>query len=96
MRDGLRQAGGTVGQVGLPIKPGTSCWTGQIGEAQVLGLAVSELAEGPGAVDLLLPRLLLGEALEPDLIAGLAVGGLVPSLPRHRLLTEEKPRSPGA
>ena len=71
---------GTVGQLGLPIKPGTSCWTGRIGKAQVLGLAVSELAEGPGAVDLLLPRLLLGEALEPALIADLAVGGLVPSL----------------
>ena len=84
--EGLRQAGGTVNQIGLPIEPGTACWVGRLGEVQVLGLASCELFGRPGAVDLLLPRLLLGEPLTKGLIARLAAGGLVESLPVHRLL----------
>lgn len=85
--EGLRQAGGTVDQIGIPIEPGTACWTGRLGEAQVLGLASCELFGRPGAVDLLLPRLILGEPLTKGLIARLAGGGLVESLPVHRQLS---------
>jgi molybdenum cofactor cytidylyltransferase len=82
--EGLRQAGGTVDQIGIPIEPGTACWTGRLGDRQVLGLASCELFGRPGAVDLLLPRLLLGEPLDRGLLARLAAGGLVESLPVHR------------
>ena len=41
------------------------------------------------AVDLLLPRLLLGEPLRRPLLARLAAGGLVGSLPVHRAIVKE-------
>jgi molybdenum cofactor cytidylyltransferase len=84
--EGLRQAGGTVDQIGLPIEPGTACWTGRIQDRQVLGLASCELFGRPGAVDMLVPRLLLGERLDRATIARLAAGGLVESLSVHRTL----------
>lgn len=84
--EGLRQAGGTVDQIGIPIEPGTACWIGQIEGVQVLGLASCELFGRQGAVDLLLPRLLLGERLDRRTIARLASVGLVESLPVHRAL----------
>jgi molybdenum cofactor cytidylyltransferase len=85
--EGLRQAGGVVDQIGTPIEPGTACWTGRLGEVQVLGLASCELFGRPGAVDLLLPRLLLGEPLTKTLLARLGAIGLVDALPVHRTLT---------
>ena len=85
--EGLRQAGGQVDQIGIPIEPGTACWTGQIQGQQVLGLASCELFGRVGAVDLLLPRLLLGEPLTRGLLARLASQGLVDSLPIHRQLS---------
>jgi molybdenum cofactor cytidylyltransferase len=84
--EGLRQAGGTVDQIGVPIEPGTACWTGRLQDRQVLGLASCELFGRPGAIDQLLPRLILGEPLTRKLIARLAAGGLVDSLPVHRPL----------
>ncbi|MFN8523249.1 MAG: hypothetical protein U0821_09120 [Chloroflexota bacterium] len=82
--EGLRQAGGSVDQIGVPLEPGTACWTGRIAGRQVLGLASCELFGRPGAVDLLLPRLLLGESLDRSLLARLGSEGLVASLPVHR------------
>ena len=82
--EGLRQAGGQVDQIGMPIEPGTACWTGRIEGRQVLGLASCELFGRPGAADVLIPRLLLGEPLDRALLARLAVGGLIDSLPIHR------------
>jgi hypothetical protein len=87
--EGLRQAGGTVDQIGIAIEPGTACWAGRLGDVQVLGLASCELFGRPGAVDLLLPRLLLGEPLTRSLLARLAAGGLIDSLPVHRAIVRE-------
>jgi molybdenum cofactor cytidylyltransferase len=85
---GVRQAGGQVDQIGIPIEPGTACWTGRIAGRQVLGLATCELFGRPGAIDMLLPRMLLGEPLDRATLAQLAAGGLVESLPVHRPLVE--------
>jgi molybdenum cofactor cytidylyltransferase len=82
--EGLRQAGGVVDQIGIPIEPGTACWTGRLQDVQVLGLASCELFGRPGAVDLLLPRLLLGEPLTRRLLARLGAIGNVDALPIHR------------
>jgi hypothetical protein len=84
--EGLREAGGVVDQIGIPIEPGTACWTGRLQEVQVLGLASCELFGRPGAVDLLLPRLLLGEPLTRSLLARLGAIGNVDALPVHRAL----------
>jgi molybdenum cofactor cytidylyltransferase len=75
--EGLRQAGGEVVQYGIPAEPGTACWIGRLGTVPVLGLASCELFGQPGALDLLLPRLFTGEALDQALVRSLALGGLL-------------------
>lgn len=75
--DGLRAAGGEVDQIGVPAEPGTACWIGHLGERPVLGLASCELFGKPGALDLLLPRVLSGQRLDKQLLRSLGRGGLV-------------------
>jgi molybdenum cofactor cytidylyltransferase len=75
--EGLRKAGGSVDQIGIPAEPGTACWIGHIGSTPVLGLASCELFGQPGALDLLLPALHTGAALDKALLSALAPGGLL-------------------
>jgi molybdenum cofactor cytidylyltransferase len=75
--DALRAAGGVVERIGIPIEPGTACWVGRLGSRSVFGLASCELFGSPGAFDVLLPRLLLGEHPDDALLAQLARGGLL-------------------
>ena len=75
--EGLRHAGGEVLQLGIPAEPGTACWIGRLEAVPVLGLASCELFGQPGALDLLLPRLFSSEALDQQLLRGLAYGGLL-------------------
>lgn len=92
--EGLRQVGGRVDQIGIPLEPGTACWIGSVRDVPVLGLASCELFGRPGALDLLLPRLLSGTALNRDLVRSLALGGLLlgPSrvAPYHSIATTEE------
>jgi hypothetical protein len=74
---GGRRAGGQVVQIGIPAEPGTACWIGRLESTPVLGLASCELFGQPGALDLLLPRLLTGEALDVGLLRRIALGGLL-------------------
>jgi molybdenum cofactor cytidylyltransferase len=75
--EGLRRAGGEVVQIGIPAEPGTACWIGELDSTPVLGLASCELFGQPGALDLLLPRLFTGDALDRDLLRRIAPGGLL-------------------
>ncbi len=75
--EALRHAGGTVDQIGIPAEPGTACWIGHLEGRPVLGLASCELFGQPGALDLLLPRILTGEALDRTLLRRIANGGLL-------------------
>lgn len=75
--DGLRAAGGEVVQIGVPAEPGTACWIGHLEQLPVLGLASCELFGKPGALDLLLPRILSGQPLNRKLLRSLGRGGLV-------------------
>jgi molybdenum cofactor cytidylyltransferase len=75
--DALRAAGGAVERVGIPIEPGTACWVGRLGTHSVFGLASCELFGSPGAFDVLLPRLLLGEHPDAAMLANLALSGLL-------------------
>ncbi|MBV9543563.1 MAG: hypothetical protein JOY61_04230 [Chloroflexi bacterium] len=75
--DGLRAAGGEVLQIGVPAEPGTACWIARLDDIPVLGLASCELFGKPGALDLLLPRILSGQPLTRRLVRGLGRGGLV-------------------
>ncbi len=94
MFEGLRAAGGEVHQIGIPAEPGTACWFGRLDGRPILGLASCELFGRPGALDLLLPHMLVGTPLDEELIRRLALGGLLlggPSriLPYHAAETEE-------
>lgn len=75
--DAVRLAGGSVDQIGIPAEPGTACWIGQLDGRPVLGLASCELFGQPGALDLLLPRVLSGERLDRALLRRIASGGLL-------------------
>ena len=75
--DAVRRAGGTVDQMGIPAEPGTACWIGRLEGHPVLGLASCELFGQPGALDLLLPRILSGETLDRALLRRIANGGLL-------------------
>lgn len=75
--EALREAGGGVERIGVPIEPGTACWVGRLDALTVFGLASCELFGSPGAFDILLPRLLLGEHPDTSLLASLATGGLL-------------------
>jgi molybdenum cofactor cytidylyltransferase len=77
MFSGLRAAGGSVLQTGIPAEPGTACWFGELDNCEVLGLASCELFGRPGALDLILPRLHAGERLDAELMQRIAVGGLL-------------------
>jgi molybdenum cofactor cytidylyltransferase len=83
--DGLRQAGGAVEQIGIPAEPGTACWIGALAGRPVLGLASCELFGRPGALDLVLPRVFVGERLDPDLLRRIALGGLLTGGPSRIL-----------
>ena len=74
---GLQAAGGELVQVGLPVDPGTACWVGRLGSTPIVGLATCELSGRFTAVDLLLPRLLVGQPLGAELLGDLAEGGLL-------------------
>jgi molybdenum cofactor cytidylyltransferase len=93
--EGLRTAGGEVIQIGIPAEPGTACWIGRLDSTPVLGLASCELFGQPGALDLLLPRLLTGERLDQRLLRGLAPGGLLLG-PSRIAPYHSAPSSPGA
>ena len=75
--EGLRQAGGEVVQYGIPAEPGTACWIGRLGAVPVLGSRLVRAVRSPGALDLLLPRLFTGAALDQDMVRSLAFGGLL-------------------
>jgi molybdenum cofactor cytidylyltransferase len=75
--DGVRAAGGEVDQIGVPAEPGTACWIGHLEDLPILGLASCELFGKPGALDLLLPRILSGQPLNKRLVRSLGRGGLV-------------------
>jgi molybdenum cofactor cytidylyltransferase len=75
--EALRRAGGTVDQIGIPAEPGTACWIGRLEGRAVLGLASCELFGQPGALDLILPRVLSGEPLDRTLLRRIANGGLL-------------------
>jgi hypothetical protein len=75
--DALRAAGGMLERIGVPIEPGMAGWVGRLGNLSVFGLASCELFGGPGAFDVLLPRLLPGEHPDAAMLARLAKGGLL-------------------
>jgi molybdopterin biosynthesis enzyme len=73
----IRQAHGTVEVVGAPVFPGNLLLLGYSGRSAILGAPGCVRSRARNVVDLILPRLLLGERLGARHIAELGLGGLL-------------------
>jgi hypothetical protein len=81
----LERAGGTVLRRGVPAHPGSMIWLGRLDRSQLLGLPQCGMFSLATAADLVLPRLLTGEALTSETLAELAHGGLLVREMRFRM-----------
>jgi len=79
--EGLRQAGGQVQHVGLPVDPGNLLFFGSFGGKPVIGLPGCARSAALNGADWVLERLICGIPLTPDDIAAMAVGGLLKEIP---------------
>ncbi len=75
--EALRIAGGQLLRRGVPAHPGSMIWLAQLAEAILLGLPQCGMFSMATAADLVLPRLLTGEAVTPATLADLGHGGLL-------------------
>jgi molybdenum cofactor cytidylyltransferase len=73
----LESLGGRVLRHGVPAHPGSMIWLGELDQTRVLGLPQCGMFTLATAADLILPRLLTGEALGAAELADLAHGGIL-------------------
>jgi molybdenum cofactor cytidylyltransferase len=73
----IRRAGGHVEVVGAPVFPGNLLLLGHRGPSSILGAPGCVRSRASNVVDLLLPRLLLGDRLGRRDVAELGQGGLL-------------------
>ena len=93
----LASLGGEVLRRGVPAHPGSMIWLARLGEARILGLPSCGMFSLATAADLVLPRLLTGEALEAGDLADLGHGGILGPDMRFRLpaYARDLPAPPG-
>ncbi|NRP74205.1 Molybdenum cofactor cytidylyltransferase [Ensifer psoraleae] len=93
----IRQAGGVVEHVGMPVDPGNLLVLGRIGEIPIVGAPGCARSPKENGFDWVLDRLLAGEWPNSQDITGLGVGGLlkeIPTRPQPRELSISPPRGP--
>ncbi|MBA3260702.1 MAG: hypothetical protein H0T68_14710, partial [Gemmatimonadales bacterium] len=73
----LEDLGGRVLRRGVPAHPGSMIWLAQLEGATLLGLPQCGMFTMATAADLILPRLLTGEALDAAALAELGHGGIL-------------------
>ncbi|HEX6104391.1 MAG TPA: hypothetical protein VFZ26_02330 [Gemmatimonadales bacterium] len=73
----LASLGGEVLRRGVPAHPGSMIWLARLGGARLLGLPSCGMFTLATAADLVLPRLLTGEALGAAELADLGHGGIL-------------------
>ena len=73
----LERGGGEVLRRGVPAHPGSMIWLARLRECRLLGLPSCGMFAMATAADLVLPRLLTGEALDAAALADLGHGGLL-------------------
>jgi len=76
--------GGRVVRHGVPAHPGSMLWLARIGGTAIVGLPTCGAYSKATAVDLLLPRLLSGEAASEKTVAKLGHGGILTRSQRFR------------
>jgi molybdenum cofactor cytidylyltransferase len=73
----LRRAGGVVTAVGAPVFPGNLLLIGHRGPCAIMGAPGCARHQALNVVDLVLPRLLIGEKIQRDDVAALGLGGFI-------------------
>ncbi|WP_440981391.1 NTP transferase domain-containing protein [Shinella sumterensis] len=92
----IRQAGGEVLSVGMPVDPGNLIVLGRIGETYVVGAPGCARSPKENGFDWVLDRILAGEKPDARDLAGMGVGGLLMEIetrPRPRESFEENHRA---
>ncbi|MGC8469099.1 MAG: NTP transferase domain-containing protein [Acetobacteraceae bacterium] len=74
-------AGGTIDHFGLPVDPGNLLTCGHVGAVPAVVLPGCARSIAPNGIDLVLPRIFAGLAVDRAEIARLAVGGLLKEAP---------------
>jgi molybdenum cofactor cytidylyltransferase len=90
---GLREAGGEVVHLGMPVDPGNLLMVGKLDETVLFGLPGCARSLDPSGFDHVLRRYFSGDAVDSALICGLGVGGLlkeIPDRPMPRNLSSRK------
>ena len=81
----IRQAGGVVDQVGLPVDPGNLLVLGQARGRPVIGAPGCARSPKENGFDWVLSRILAGETPDRGDLTGLGVGGLLMEIPTRPL-----------
>ncbi|UXT84577.1 NTP transferase domain-containing protein [Agrobacterium tumefaciens] len=92
----IRQAGGEVLSVGMPVDPGNLIVLGRIGETYVVGAPGCARSPKENGFDWVLDRILAGEKPDVHDLTGMGVGGLLMEIqtrPRPRESSEEHGRA---
>jgi molybdenum cofactor cytidylyltransferase len=92
----IRQAGGEILSVGMPVDPGNLMVLGRIGETYVVGAPGCARSPKENGFDWVLDRILAGEEPDAHDLTGMGVGGLlieIETRPRPRDSEEEHDRS---
>ena len=94
----LETLGGRLVRRGVPAHPGSMLWLGRLADTQLLGLPRCGAFGMATVADLLLPRLMTGEMLTAESVAGLGHGGLLGREMRARfpLYARELPDAPSS
>jgi molybdenum cofactor cytidylyltransferase len=88
----IRQAGGEILSVGMPVDPGNLMVLGRIGETYVVGAPGCARSPKENGFDWVLDRILAGEKPDAHDLTGMGVGGLLMEIetrPRPRDSAEE-------
>jgi hypothetical protein len=80
----LEELGGRLLRRGVPAHPGSMIWLAEVGGSRLLGLPQCGMFTLATAADLVLARLLTGEALTAESLSDLAHGGLLVQEMRFR------------
>jgi len=75
-RMGIKAAGADTAEYGTPVLPGAMFLVGKIGNVPVLGVPACGMFHSITVLDLVLPRVLIGESIGREELAALGHGGL--------------------
>ncbi|CAN7305605.1 NTP transferase domain-containing protein [Rhizobium sp. LjRoot258] len=90
--EAIRQAGGEVVQVGMPVDPGNLLVLGRIGNIPVIGAPGCARSPKENGFDWVLDRILVGEEPSALEISGMGVGGLLMEIQARPSLREPEAR----